>query len=181
MEEILQDASKVIQEGLNSIVEHPSVVLLNIIVFLVMLVIVRTFLWDKVTRFLDLRQQALTEEFDRAREERSHAQTLQQQAVSDYEKMKKETEELKSKLTQEAYKQQDKLIEDAKKEAKHRLEQVEKDIAYEIAQANEDIKQSIKEIAFSAAEKIVKREIDQERHEDIIDEIISDRDELNHE
>ncbi len=181
MEEIFEEASKIISDGLNSIVNDPSVVLLNIIVFLVMLVVVRTFLWDKVTRFLELRQKALTKEFDLAKEERQRAQELQKQAITDYEKMKNETDELKSKLTQEAYKQQEKLIEDAKKEAKHRIQQAEKDIEYEIAQANEDIKQSIKTIAFSAAEKIVKREIDQDRHEDIIDEIIAKKDELTHE
>ena len=64
------------------------------------------------------------------------------------------------------------MIEAAKEEAKRRLEQAEKDIAFEIEQANEEIKESIKTIAFAAAEKIVKREIDETVHQDIIEEII---------
>ena len=66
------------------------------------------------------------------------------------------------------------MITNAKKEAKRRLDQAEKDIEYEILQANEDIKQSIKEVAFLAAQKIVKREIDESVHQDIIDEILQE-------
>jgi F-type H+-transporting ATPase subunit b len=64
------------------------------------------------------------------------------------------------------------MIEAAKAEAKRRLEQAEKDIAFEIEQANEEIKESIKTIAFAAAEKIVKREIDESVHQDIIEKVI---------
>ena len=63
----------------------------------------------------------------------------------------------------------------AKEEAKRRLEQAEKDIEHEIFKANEEVKQSIKEIAFSAAAKIVKREIDESVHQDIIDELLKER------
>ena len=181
VQEIFENASNSIQEGLESIVNDPGVVLLNVIVFLLMMVVVRVFLWEKVTAFLDKRQNALTEEFEKVASERAHAQELQQQAISDYERMKAETEDLKSKLTQEAYKEQERIVEDAKNEAKMRIKQAEKDIEYEIAQANEDIRQSIKEIAFTAAEKIVKREIDHDKHQDLIDEIIKERDDLKHE
>ena len=84
------------------------------------------------------------------------------------------TKLLKEKLTLEAYQQQEELIVGAKKEAKRRLDQAEKDIEFEIIQANDRIKQSIKEIAFAAAEKIVKREIDESVHQDIIDDIIKE-------
>ncbi len=181
LKDIFEEASQAIQDGLNSIVLHPSVVLLNVIVFLIMLFFVKHFLWGKITLFLEQRQQALTEEFDKASEERQNAQALEQKAISEYERMKAETDSLKSKLTQDAYKQQEKLIEEAKKEAKHRIEQADKDIEYEIQRANEDIRQSIKEIAFAAAEKIVKREINQDEHNDIIDELIEERDDLKHE
>jgi F-type H+-transporting ATPase subunit b len=181
LEEIFQEASESILEGLQSVVENPSVVLLNIIVFLIMLVFVRIYLWGRITEFLEKRQAALSEEFDKAESERKNAQALEQKAITEYEKMKLETEDLKTKLTQDAYVQQEKLVEEAKAEAKHRLEQASKDIEYEIVRANEDIRQSIKEIAFAAAEKIVKHEIDHDKHQDMIDNIIKERDDLKHE
>lgn len=174
MAEIFQEATEAVQEGLNSILNRPDIVLLNILAFIIMVLLIKKFLWNKVTDFLEARQKALMEAMDHAETERKRAKELQEKSVSDYEAMKEETRQLKEKLTQEAYKQQDELITSAKHEAKRRLEQAERDIEYEIAQANDQIKQSIKEIAFAAAEKIVKKEIDESVHQDIIEEILAE-------
>lgn len=174
MNEILEEVTQMIQNGLNSVFDRPDVLIFNILAFIVLVFFVKRFLWKYVTSFVDSRQKALSEELDRAAEERALAQSLQEKSQKDYELMKEETRVLKEKLTVEAYKQQEELIVSAKKEAKRRLEQAEKDIEFEIIQANEQIKQSIKEIAFAAAEKIVKREIDENVHQDIIDEIVRD-------
>jgi len=163
-----------IEDGLNSAFDRPDIVLLNLIAFFVLVWIVKTFFWSKVTSFIDQRQQALHQAMEDAENERARAMEIQAKATKDYEQMKEETRELKEKLTQEAYQQQEALLEQAKAEAKRKLDQAEKDIQFEIEQANEQIKQSIKEIAFVAAEKIVKREIDESVHQDIIDEIIEE-------
>lgn len=176
MVEIFQEASQMIQDGLNSIVANPSVTLLNLIVFVIMIFIVRKFLWQKVTDFIEKRQHALVKEFEDAEEQRKIAHELQQKAITEYENMHAETESLKQKLVQDAYHEQEKLINDAKAEAKQRLAQAEKDIQSEIERANEDIRQSIKEVAFAAAEKIVKHEINRDKHQALIDEIIEERD-----
>jgi F-type H+-transporting ATPase subunit b len=173
--EIFDQITEMVEEGLYSVVNDPGIVILNILALLVLLFFVRTFLWKKVTAFLDKRQIALSEAIDQADQERQIAKSLQEKSLKEYEGMKEETRKLKEKLTQEAYKEQEKLITSAKEEAKRRLEQAEKDVEYEISQANEEIKQSIKEIAFSAASKIVKREINQAVHQDIIDEILDER------
>ncbi|OHE39836.1 MAG: ATP synthase F0 subunit B [Tenericutes bacterium GWE2_38_8] len=171
MNEIFEEVVLAIEEGLYSVINRPDVVLLNIVALVILILIIRKFFWSKVTAFLEARQQALSEALDTAEMERNTARELQEKSVKDYEAMKDETRQLKEKLTLEAYQEQEKLITNAKKEASRRLAQAEKDIEFEIAQANQDIKQSIKEIAFAAAEKIVKREIDESVHQDIIDEL----------
>jgi len=172
--EIFEEATQMIQAGLNSVFERPDILIFNILAFAVLVFFVKRFMWKHVTNFVDARQKALNEELDLAAKEREYAKTLQEQSHKDYEQMKEETRLLKEKLTLEAYKQQEELIVGAKKEAKRRLEQADKDIEFEITQANEQIKQSIKEIAFAAAEKIVKREIDESVHQDIIDELVKE-------
>lgn len=174
--EVFDDIAAMVEEGLYSVINEPGIVALNILAIIVLIVFVRIFLWKKVTAYLEKRQAALSEAMDQADHERSVAKSLQEKSLKEYEGMKEETRQLKEKLVLEAYQEQEKLVKDAKDEAKRRLEQAEKDIEYEIAQANEDIKQSIKEIAFSAASKIVKREINESVHQDIIDEILEERD-----
>jgi len=172
--EVFDQVTEMVDTGLKSILENPEIVVLNILALIVLLFFVRTFLWKKVTIYLDQRQKALSEALDQADEERKVAQSLQEKSIKEYEKMKEETRKLKEKLTQEAYKEQESLIASAKEDAKRRLEQADKDIEFEIQKANEDIKKAIKDVAFTAAKKIVKREIDESMHQDIIDEILSE-------
>lgn len=174
LSQIFDEAVQGIEDGLYSIINHPSLVLLNILAFIILMIFVKKFLWEKVTHFIELRQKALMEAMETADLERARAQELQAKSSQDYEKMKEETRQLKEKLTIDAYRVQEELILSAKKEAQRRLEQTELDIQFEIAQANAEIKQSIKEIAFLAAEKIVKREIDESVHQDIIDSILEE-------
>lgn len=175
MKEIFERVALLLDEGLNSIFERPDILILNILAFIVLLFFVRFFLWKKINAFLERRQEALSEAINKADEEREKAQALQDRARQDYADMKKETDALKERLMKEAYQEQDKLIEEAKLAAKQRIEQAERDIEYEVAQANEDIKASIKEVAFMAASKIVKREIDESLHQDIFDDLLNDQ------
>ncbi len=172
LNEIFNELVGNLEEGLNSALNRPDVILLNLIAFFILVLVIRRFFWKKITAFLEKRQMLIQDAITTAQAERQRALEIQENASKDYEAMKEETRQLKERLTQEAYKQQEQMIELAKNEAKRRLEQVEKDIAFEIEQANEEIKESIKTIAFAAAEKIVKREIDETVHQDIIDEII---------
>lgn len=174
MNEVFDQITEMVEDGLYSVMNMPEIVLFNILALIVLLFFVRTFLWKKVTLYLEKRQSALSEAMDQADEERRIAKSLQEKSLKEYENMKEDTKQLKERLTQDAYKEQEKLISNAKAEVKRRLEQAEKDIEFEIQQANEDIKQSIKEIAFSAASRIVKREIDESVHQDIMDEILKE-------
>jgi F-type H+-transporting ATPase subunit b len=172
---VFDDVIKAIEDGLNSALLNPSIVLLNIVAFVILVFIVKKFFWSKVTLFIEKRQTVIMEALESANKERARALELQEKSSQDYEAMKLETQKLKERLTKEAYRQQEELIQKAKQDAQRRLDQAQKDIAFEIEQANEDIKQSIKEVAFTAARKIVKREIDESIHQDIIDEALKER------
>jgi F-type H+-transporting ATPase subunit b len=88
--------------------------------------------------------------------------------------MREETQGLKQKLEKEAKLQAEALLKQAEHDASKKVEQAEKQIAFEVAQAQEEIKQSIKSVAFSAARKIVSKEIDEETHQHLIDEAINE-------
>lgn len=175
MDQIFKEAIEAIQTGLYSVLNQPHIVVLNLLAFLVLLFFVRKFFWKSITIFLEKRQEALTEAITKADEERKLAEELQENAKIEYNKMRAETEELKDRLTKEAYLVQEDLIEKAKVTAKRKVEQAEKDIQFEIEKANDDIKKAIKEVAYMAAEKIVKREIDESLHDDIMEDIIGKR------
>jgi len=172
MNDIFKEAIVLIEEQLYSVMTRPDILILNLVSLGILIIVVKHFFWAKVTNYLEARSEALSKTMTDAEAELARAKEMQEQSHSEYQQMKKETEELKNRLTHEAYLKYEELIAEAKVEAKRRLDQAKKDIDAEISQANRDIMASIREVAFIAAEKIVKREIDQTLHDDIIDDIM---------
>lgn len=174
MQEIFEEVSRIIDAGLNSVITNPDIVLLNIVALIVTALVVRKFFWAKITAFLDKQQHALTEALQEAEAQKQGAIKLQEDAKAEYHKMREETKGLKQKLEKEAKLQAEALLKQAELDASKKVEHAEKQIAFEVAQAQEEIKQSIKSVAFSAARKIVSKEIDEETHEYLIDEAINE-------
>ena len=174
MQEIFEEVSSIIDAGLNSVITNPDIVLLNIGALIVTAIVVRKFFWSKITAFLDKQQQTLTEALQEAEALKKEAIHLQENAKAEYQKMREETKKLKQNLEKEAKIQAEALLLQAEKDANKKLEQAEKQIAFDVSQAQEDIKQSIKSIAFTAARKIVSKEIDEETHQHLIDEVIQE-------
>lgn len=172
MNEIFKEAIVLIEEQLYSVMNRPDILVLNLASLVILIVIVRHFFWAKVTAYLEARSEALATTMRDAEMELTRAKEMQAKSHHEYQLMKKETEELKDRLTREAYLKYEELISEAKAEAKRRLDRAKKDIDAEISQANREIMESIREIAFVAAQKIVKREIDQTLHDDIIADIM---------
>lgn len=174
MQEIFQEVSDIIDAGLNSVINDPDIVLLNIVALIVLALFVRKFFWSKITQFLDKQQEALTEALTEADQEREKAIALQQKATEEYQQMRQDTQALKETLTKQAKLEAEQLVAKANEDADKKVKLAEKQIAYELKQAEEEIKQSIKTIAFSAAKKIVGKELDEKTHQKLIDESIEE-------
>jgi len=88
--------------------------------------------------------------------------------------MRKETEELKNMLTKNAKKDAEKVLLEANLVAEKKLNLAEKQIELEYKKVESEIKESIKDLAFTAAKKIIKKEIDEKTHKRIIEETLDE-------
>jgi F-type H+-transporting ATPase subunit b len=88
--------------------------------------------------------------------------------------MRKETEELKNMLTKNAKKDAEKVLFEANLVAEKKLNLAEKQIELEYKKVESEIKESIKDLAFTAAKKIIKKEIDEKTHKRIIEETLDE-------
>jgi F-type H+-transporting ATPase subunit b len=175
---IFEEVSRIIDAGLNSVITNPDIVLLNLLALVVLAFFVRKFFWVKITTYLEKQQEALTEALQKADSEKEAAILLQKKAKAEYDLMKKETEALKESLTKQAKSEAEQLILKAQEEAAFKIKQSQSQMAFERQQLEQDIKSSIKEIAFTAAKKIVQKELDDKKHQVLIDEAIEEG--LNH-
>lgn len=173
--DFFQEITDSIERGLYSLFDDPWLILMQFIATVILFVVIRIFLWKPITNYIDKRQTAINRELNEARSNNQRAQTLKADILKEYEAAKEETQKLKEILQKEAYDEKERIISEARSEAKRRLDQVEYDVRQEIKKANDRIKESVKSIAFAAAEKIVQHEIDEEAHEQMIDDLIEEK------
>jgi len=174
MTEAFDKIIKAIQDGLMSIIDDWPVVIAQLIATAILIIVVRVFLWKPITKYLQKRQEILNNEYSEAKANNEKAKELKEIAYKEYEGTKQMTAELKEKLESEAYQRRDEIIEEARSEAKRRIDQVDREVEQTRQQSLDKIKEEIKTIAFSAAEKIIEKEIDRDVYEDEVKEFIDE-------
>ena len=95
--------------------------------------------------------------------------------MKDYYILDKAKLDVKAMLDQaekEANLKREEIVNSAKEEAKRRMENLEIELEQEKKNMEHDIKKEIVDIAFKAAEKIVQREIDQDKYLDVVEDIL---------
>ncbi len=164
-----------IQKNLNSIFENWTLILWQFLATLVIILAVRFLFWKPITNFLEKRQEALSRELHDAKYEKDRIAKIKEETLAEYESVKLEARTLKDSIISDAQSEKERIISEARQEAKRRMNQVEHDVQQELRESNDKIKQTIKEIAFAAAEKIVQYEINEEVHEEMINDLIDDK------
>lgn len=159
---------------LEAIFSDWQMIVWQLLATLVLIIVVRVFLWKPITNFIEKKQEALNKELYDAKNEKERLQQVKQETLKEYETVKIEAQDIKKALQEEAQQEKEQIIAEARLEAKRRLDQVELDIQQEIRESNEKIRNMIKDIAFDAAEKILQHEIDGDTYEAMLDEIIDE-------
>lgn len=187
MDEVLQEISDFVNQCLSFLGKQPSMAtevsdlesnLISIGMQLastfVLFLFVYFFLWKKITRLIEARQEKALSELKGAQEAKERALKLVLEKDAEYQTAKEEARRLINEAVKEGNIQKDKIIEDAKEEARRRLNNADEEIKLEIEKSKKEIKDAIVDVAFAAAEKIVKKEIDRDKHHDIVKEFIKE-------
>ena len=87
---------------------------------------------------------------------------------------KKEGQEIIKQATLRAEQKSDEIISTAKEEASNLKERASKDIAQEREKVMNELKNDISSIAILAASKVIEEDIDQSKHEEMINKFIEE-------
>lgn len=139
---------------------------------LILFIVVRIFLWKPITNILETRRAAIDQELEQAKTSNEAAKKLELEIKEQYSIAQIEIKQMLDKAEKDSNARREIIINEAKNEAKRRLENLEVEIDQEINKKNKEIRQAIVDIAFSAAQKIIASEIDQEKYLTIVNEII---------
>ena len=170
---VSEDISKIVNDGLRIIQDFYSEyqsIIIQLCATLILFLIVRIFLWKKVTSIIEKKEQNEKDAFKALDDAKAEAIQIKKDINVELENSKKEGNEIIDRARQKSYREAEEIIKKAQIDANMRLEEAKEQIQKEVAKANEDIKKEIIETAYLLAEEIIKREIDESKYDELVKE-----------
>ncbi|MDE5566646.1 MAG: F0F1 ATP synthase subunit B [Anaeroplasmataceae bacterium] len=146
--------------------------LIQLCATILLFVVVRIFFWKPITNILEKRREAMDQALEEAQASRDNAKALEDELSVQLAEAKASVKLLLDKAEKDANLRREQIISEAKEEAKRRLENLELELEQEKNSMAKEIRQEIISVAFAAAEKIVAKEIDQDKYMGVVEEIL---------
>lgn len=151
-----------------------TTILGTIINTLILFLVLRHFLFDKVNAVLDSRKNEVANTYKEADSALANAKQLESEYTEKLSAAKEESAEIVKNATKKAQSRSDEIIADAKNEAKGIVDKANADIEKEKKRAVNQIKDEISDMALSIASRVVSKEIDGKTHEKLIESFIDE-------
>lgn len=139
---------------------------------IILFLIIKHFLFGRVNKVLEERQQYISSTYEKADEAKEDADKLKAEYSQLMSEAKEKSAEIVKDATQKAIRRSDEIIAQAKAEAVSISHKAEEEIEIEKKRAKGQLKNEISDIAVQLAEKIVEKEISKDDHERLIYDFI---------
>lgn len=151
----------------------PDTIILTLLNTLLLFLILKHFLFNKVNAVLDQRKNDISTAYDNAEAAENNARELEAEYTQRLDNAREESAEIIKSATKKAQLRSDDIIAQAKTEASGIMDKAHVEIEREKKRAVNQIKDEITDIAFEAAKKIVEKEIDKKDNERLIEDFIN--------
>ena len=139
---------------------------------LILFIAIRFLFWKPITKILETRRAQIDKELEDARIAKENAVEIEENLRLELDKAKAQVKEMLDQAEKEANLKREEIVNSAKEEARRRMDNLKIELEQEKKNMESDIKKEIVDIAFKAAEKIVSREIDQDKYLDVVEDIL---------
>ena len=147
-------------------------ILISLANLLIMLLIIKKFLFKPVMKVMQARQEQVDKIYDDANEDRSAAADMKQEYEERLASAREEADGLVRNAVATAQRRGDAIVAEANSQASHLKQKAEEEIALEKKQMLLTVRSEISDMAVSIASKVVEREIQKEDHDNFVDEFI---------
>ena len=147
-------------------------ILISLANLLIMLWIVKKFLFKPVMKVMQERQNQVEKIYDDANQDRSDAAGMKLEYEQRLAAAREEADGLVRNAVQTAQRRGDAIVAEAASQASHLKQKAEEEIAMEKKQMLRSVQGEISDMAVTIASKVVEREIQQKDHDAFVDEFI---------
>ena len=153
---------------------HVSTVIFAMVNFLVLLFILKKFLYGPVCDILDKRKAEVENNLNQAEDAKVEAQKLKDDYASQIQNAKNEAQDIINRATQIGEQTKNEIVNEAREEATKLTAKASQEIAREKTQALNEIRGEVANLAVLAAEKIVGKSIDVKDHENMVNNFVKE-------
>jgi len=147
--------------------------LMIIVNFLLLMYVLKIFLYKPMLDFLDQRSEKIKNLLETAEKKRDDAEKMENQYKELLNEAKNEAAQMKENAQKESILEGKKIIHDAETKAKQIVDNANNEIEQNLVSIQKDIQKEIVELAVLLASKIAKEELDKQKHEQIIREMLA--------
>ncbi|RKY01868.1 ATP synthase F0 subunit B [Candidatus Poribacteria bacterium] len=147
-------------------------IIIQAIGFLIMILILWKFAFNRVMHLLDARRERIEEQLREIREGREENERLRAELENRLRQVEAEAERRMREMLSQAEEERERILARAREEAAEEFRRAREEIERERRRALADLKATVSELAVMIAEKIMEMSLDEEKHREIIDRII---------
>ena len=136
--------------------------------FLLLIVLIKKFAWDNITRTFEQRAKKISDDIDGAESARQKAEDLAQKRETELAGSRQEATTIIENAKETAEKNKAGILADAADEAGRLKEKANQEIAQTKAEAMNSIKGDVADLTVNLASKILGQKLDQEAHKELI-------------
>lgn len=142
--------------------------------FGLLLVIFSVFLYKPLLRVLDERRKRIQEGLEASEEAKRRLAETEQEVARELDRARREGQELIAQAQQISARIQNEAREQARKDAEQLLERARNEIQLERDGAIAELRREFAELTITAAERVIKRSLDEKAHRDLIEEVLAE-------
>ncbi|HKJ68014.1 MAG TPA: F0F1 ATP synthase subunit B [bacterium] len=152
----------------------PGLIIWTIITFVILLFLLRKVAWKPILTMIDERERTIRDSLDQAEQARNEAEEKLRAYEQRLAEARKEARNIIAEGKESAEKIRDDIVKEAQEQQQHMLDDARRQINAEREKAIQEIRESVANIAISAASKIIGRQLDEQAHVDIIERSLQD-------
>lgn len=150
---------------------NPIEMVIQILATLLLFLIVRLFFWNNITDYIEKRKQVMSEEYEDAQKANQDAQVIKKQVENELIEIRTTAKGMYDDAKTRGEHERIEIIAKAKNDAERIIDNAHKEITSEIEKARSSMNDEIVSVATLMAEKIIKKEIDENKHKELINDL----------
>jgi len=158
-------------------IHFPSL-LIYLINFLLVLVILYAFAYKPILRLMDQRSDRIRESLEAAERAREEAASSQETIQAEIVEARREGQRLMDQARETIERYRGEEMDRARQEAEAFVERAKADILRERDTALEEVRANFGDLAITAAERVIRRSLDRQAHEDLITQVLEEGESL---